>query len=261
MEKNQEQGLQFVPVTEGLGFHPFSDGLPYAPVSKTQGQAGAAPLSKGAGAVAAGSPTFAFPKPSVSATQSVQRAAAGAATARVSVPVAPQLISPPRPQSVPQAARPGVETARKAPPVEQRLIAEEKPGYIYLLKRFVAYGVDLLLSTSVLISVLFAWQAWDPRGLGKLLDPISIEMLGVIGLVFHWVLLLVTEVIFLSSFGKRLMGLKLAASRSEAILRAFFFVPVVAFGGLGILWALVDRRKRCWHDHIVDSQPIEVARL
>jgi hypothetical protein len=250
MEKNQDQGLQFVPVTEGLGFHPFSDGLPYAPVSKTQGQTAASPLTKGVGAVSAGSPTFAFPKPS-----------AGAATARVSVPVAPQLISPPRPQMAPQPARPGVETTRKNPPAEQRLIPEERPGYIYVLKRFVAYGVDLLLSASIAISLLFAWQAWDPRGLGKLLDPISIEMLGALGLVFHWVLLFLTEVVFLSSFGKRLMGLKLAASRSEAILRAFFFVPVAAFGGLGILWALVDRRKRCWHDHIVDSQPIEVARL
>ena len=30
---------------------------------------------------------------------------------------------------------------------------------------------------------------------------------------------------------------------------------------LGIVWALFDRKKRCWHDLVAGIQPIEVARL
>jgi uncharacterized RDD family membrane protein YckC len=85
--------------------------------------------------------------------------------------------------------------------------------------------------------------------------------LAAIGLGVHWLLLLVTEVTFMNTFGKRAFGLKLQGTRSAAFLRAFFFVPSALFFGLGIVWSLFDRRKRCWHDHFVDSQPIEVARL
>jgi hypothetical protein len=141
------------------------------------------------------------------------------------------------------------------------LAATERPGLLYVVKRVFAYGFDMLFGLSLFVGFLFAWQAWDPHGLARALNPVSIEVLLVSGLLLHWMMLLVMEVLFLSSPGKKLMGLRLQGSRSAAFLRAFFFVPSVAFAGLGVLWALVDRRKRCWHDHVVDAQPLEVARL
>ena len=55
---NQDQDLEFKPLTEGLGFQPFSDGLPYAPLSK-RGVPGA---TLGSGATVAGPHRFQIPR-------------------------------------------------------------------------------------------------------------------------------------------------------------------------------------------------------
>ena len=67
MGKNRwmtEPKLNFKPLSEGLGFHPYSNGLPYSPANPTP-QPASFPKSPatGTGAVAAGRPSFAFPKP------------------------------------------------------------------------------------------------------------------------------------------------------------------------------------------------------
>ena len=111
------------------------------------------------------------------------------------------------------------------------------------------------------MGLLYLWQAVDPNGLADWLQPLAIEEAILILALFHWSFLGLVEVAFLSSFGKRLFGLKLQGARSAAFLRVFFFVPSLAMMGIGIFWGLFDRRKRCLHDHLVDAQPIEVARL
>lgn len=37
-------------------------------------------------------------------------------------------------------------------------------------------------------------------------------------------------------------------SRMQCVLRFFAAVVSLAFFALGIVWALVDKKKRCWHD-------------
>ncbi len=79
--------------------------------------------------------------------------------------------------------------------------------------------------------------------------------------VFNWAITTAQEVAFSTSLGKRLFGLALNGSASAIFLRAFFFLPSVGFAGIGLIWALFDRRKRCWHDLVVDLQPTEIAYL
>ncbi len=63
MEKNSNTPLNFKPLSKGLGFHPYENGLPYSPTKSAPAPAPApAPRTSGTGAVAAGSPTFVFPK-------------------------------------------------------------------------------------------------------------------------------------------------------------------------------------------------------
>ena len=62
---------------------------------------------------------------------------------------------------------------------------------------------------------------------------------------------------FHTTLGKRLFGLALPGNAIAIFLRAFFFLPSALFCGVGLLWAAFDGRSRCWHDVVVDLQPIE----
>jgi len=94
-----------------------------------------------------------------------------------------------------------------------------------------------------------------------LINPGIVLIAGLFLAFFNWAITTAEEVAFGTSIGKRLFGLAIQGSASAIFLRAFFFLPSTCFGGIGILWALFDRRRRCWHDLVVDLQPIEIARL
>jgi uncharacterized RDD family membrane protein YckC len=79
--------------------------------------------------------------------------------------------------------------------------------------------------------------------------------------LFNWALVTAQEIAFGTTIGKRIFGLMIQGNTSAIFLRAFFFLPSLGFCGIGLLWSLFDRRKRCWHDVVVNVQPIEVARL
>jgi hypothetical protein len=90
----------------------------------------------------------------------------------------------------------------------------------------------------------------------------GIVMISVLFFVlFSWALITAQEIAFGTSVGKRVFGLMINGSTSAIFLRAFFFLPSIGFCGVGLLWSLFDKRKRCWHDVVVNVQPIEVARL
>lgn len=249
---NQKRGkkteLSFEPLSEGLGFHPFSDGLPYAPTSKAptaKASSQTRDLGMGAGAVSAGLPSFASPK--------IQ-------APRVSVPVAqPQPYQPQAPMVQPQRTSAALSTMVTSP----SLAAELEPsfGFGYMVKRVFAYLFDSLFNVGLCVGALSAalWrQDMNPE---VLLTP-GIVLVSVLFLaVFNWAITTAQEVAFGTSIGKRLFGLAIQGSTSAIFLRAFFFLPSICFGGIGILWAVFDRRRRCWHDLVVDLQPIEIARL
>ncbi|MGK5085555.1 RDD family protein [Bdellovibrionota bacterium FG-1] len=224
--------LKFQPLSEGLGFHPFSDGLPYAPIAKTQtsrvtAAASTASRSSGSGATVAGPVQY----------------------ARISVPVATQVAS--KNQKPTQAALP----AAQPPPLEADLGAE------YVFKRVFAYLLDTIINTGLCAGALSAALWKENLSPELLLNPGIVLLAGLFLGVFNWAITTAQEVAFGTSIGKRLFGLALQGTASALFLRAFFFIPSLCFAGIGLIWALFDRKRRCWHDLVVDLQPIEINNL
>lgn len=71
----------------------------------------------------------------------------------------------------------------------------------------------------------------------------------------NWALLAAQEVAFGTTIGKRIFGLHLDGTGFECFMRALFFIPSLLFGGIGVLMAVFDARKRCWHDRMTKLQP------
>jgi uncharacterized RDD family membrane protein YckC len=259
-----KKGIDFKPITQGLGFHPFSDGLPYAPVSKTASRPQATPhtpsrdlsagpgLSTGAGAVSAGKADFVYPT-----APRVNVPVASPAAPRVS-PQPQVQIQKPAPQKA--AATQKATAKQTATPVAQAF-GEPTFGYVYLLKRVLAYTLDTALNTSLLATGLSFALLNEDMNPDLLMNP-GIVMISVLFfLLFNWALVTAQEIAFGTTIGKRIFGLMIQGSTSAIFLRAFFFLPSLSFCGVGLLWSLFDKRKRCWHDVVVNVQPIEVARL
>ncbi len=258
MMQQGKKGIDFKPLTQGLGFHPFSDGLPYAPVSKSAARPQATPhsptrdsskdLNTGAGAISAGKADFVYP-------------------ARVNVPVASPVVpkASPKPQAQVKVQKPAVSktVAQQAPtatPAPQAF-GEPKFGFVYLLKRVLAYSLDTLLNTSLLATGLSFALLNEDMNPDLLMNP-GIVMISILFFtLFNWALVTAQEIAFGTTIGKRIFGLMIQGTTSAIFLRAFFFLPSFGFCGLGLLWSLFDKRKRCWHDVVVNVQPIEVARL
>jgi hypothetical protein len=134
-------------------------------------------------------------------------------------------------------------------------------GFAYLLRRSFAFVVDAVTNTTlcalalggVAIRLDMGWESFSSANL------IALSALFLI--MFNWAVITAQEVVFGTTLGKRMFGLVLRGETSAIFLRAFFFLASLVFGGLGIVWAIFDRRRRCWHDHAVDVQPIELAQL
>ncbi len=243
--------LQFRPLHEGLGFHPFSDGLPYAPAVPTTRK----PEPMGTGAVAAGParpvrapiaaptsipaprmPSLHAPKPAIplmAVGSTAVAATTGAATTGVTA-------------AIPQPSAPRIE---------------KNFGWSYPVARSFAFLFDLIFNlvlTATAVTVGLAFADLEPW---FLLEGELAAMTLFFLVAFCWALMATQEIALKTTLGKRLVGLKLRGSTAAIFLRAFFFIPSVAFGGVGILWALFDRDKRCWHDVAVDLQPTRITQL
>ena len=241
-----QKEIKFHAITPGLGFHPFSDGLPYAPVSKTVPKpttsAPTRDFSQGAGATAAGPATFVAPTP----------ARAPLPAPRVSVPVA-----------TPTRVAPTVNAAKKTAPTPAAAPEFHNPtyGFVYLLKRVCAYLLDTVLNLALLATGL-SFALWNQNVQPDVfMNPGLLILGGLFCLTFNWALVTAQEVAFGTSIGKRIFGLALRGSTAALFLRAFFFLPSLAFCGIGLAWSVFDRQRRCWHDLVVNVQPIEIARL
>ena len=219
--------VSFRPLSDGLGFHPFSDGLPYAPLTPSSftPSSGAAGQSSstgresrfmGTGAVAAGPPTIVLP----SGVMKVQRG------------------SLPRPL-----------VASTLP------VAEEVFHFSYVLKRFAAYTLDLLLVAGLLIGSLLV-LVWK-QSIEQAVFSNGYFLLAFAGFVWfsHWVLVGAQEVLFKTSLGKAFFGLSLEGSTVRIFARSALFLMSFGCAGMGIFWSLFDSRYRCWHDRLSQLQP------
>ncbi|MCC7442526.1 MAG: RDD family protein [Bdellovibrionales bacterium] len=254
MDSQDPTSLKFKPMTRGLGFHPFSDGLPYAPVSQ-------APKPKDL-------------QPPPGKAPSLPPAALGTQISRPSAPRLPlpparaipaQRITPPSAMGT-GAVSAGLPRFAPQPRVSVSVapgVPVERPGILYLAKRSLAYLLDTAVNVgSVGGSFAFAasQMGLGPRALFE--QPDTALLVSLFLFAFNWALVAGQEIAFGTSLGKRAFGLELDGRRAAAtFLRAFFFVFSLGCFGLGLLWAIVDRERRCWHDWLADLAPREIARL
>ena len=206
----------------------------------------------GSGATAAGRPSYA---PSYSNSGAVTALEAGA------IPATPTPYSPARPQapriSVPVVSKPSPVQPESTPSLE----LPPAYGLGYMFKRVSAYLLDSAFNLALCAGALSV-ALWKQDMSPELLVNPSIVLVASLFLgVFNWAITTAQEVAFGTSLGKRLFGLALNGSTSAIFLRAFFFLPSACFAGIGLFWSLFDKRKRCWHDLVVDLQPIEIARF
>lgn len=220
MEKTQAKNRTPSEKSAPLQFKPLSSGLGFHPFSDGLPYAPATPKnSPGTGATSAGPPAFVRPAPRVVTAAPVRPATQVAAAA---------------------AAAPTVEAL----------------GTAYLAQRALAFVFDIALQTG-LGTVLFWFAARQgDLTLEMIRHPSVAFVLAIFAILINWVMLTFQEVTFRTSLGKKLLGLTLDGSRGALFVRAFFFMPSFFFGGVGVLWAIVDRRKRGWHDWIADCQPM-----
>lgn len=264
MEKQRE--IQFKPLTDGLGFHPFSDGLPYSPQSPSTKPT----PTTGTGAVAAGRPTFAPQSPAVPTARSMpQIPQAPTGLSRVDTnPRLPQI--PTQLQSAPieeivdrlkrEIATSHQKTNEKksasaAPaPVEMIGVRTHYP-FSYLFQRIFAWVIDSAFNLSVAATVLsFALLKTEVLGLAPR-SNFSLMLMAVFLFICNWAAIAGQEVAFGTSLGKRVFGLRLPGTGTDAFIRAVAFIPSILLGGIGILVAVFDSRKRCLHDRFASLQP------
>jgi hypothetical protein len=259
---DKSPNLSFHPLSEGLGFHPFSDGLPYAPLSKGQSkgqragdgqkdfQRGSQPsrgdLSQGDGAIAAG------PQKMMPFTHATIRRSSGVIP-QVSVPTAN------RENRMSNILIDADSKKIKSPPSDN--LNASLFGYSYLFKRSLAYLLDFFLDVFLISGAmeLLIWKQNINRSVFSNPTVMLIFILFLFG--SHWILMTSQEVLFKTTVGKSIFGLKLRGSSLMLVLRAFFFIPSSTFFGLGLIWGLFDSQKRCWHDRVVNIQPQEIAKL
>jgi hypothetical protein len=154
-------------------------------------------------------------------------------------------------------------TVQQAPtPAPQTIPNIEKNfGWTYPLARSFAFLLDVtfnILVTATVVTVALAFADLEPW---FLLEGNLAGMTLFFLVAFSWALMAVQEILFKTTVGKRVMGLKLRGTATEIFLRSFFFLPSIGFAGAGILWALFDRDKRCWHDVAINLQPTRITQL
>ena len=241
--------ITFRPLTEGLGFHPFSDGLPYAPITKKPytGSQNTTP-GAGLGAVSAGPPQLAHSVPQPRFAPSVPL---NLKSSKASGPVI-------------EAKAEALNLTGKKISLQDSLrssIEDWVPGYAYLIKRVAAYLFDSTLNSLIfgIIAVEFIWK--QDASLDILTHSSVILAASLLMFFWNWILIAIQETLFGVTVGKYIFGLSLRGSGVILFLRSFFFIPSISFLGVGLLFSLFDRRKRCWHDRVVGVQPLETPKV
>jgi len=243
-EQNTKSDIEFKPLTQGLGFHPFADGLPYAPNGRNA--PGQNPtLSKGTGAVAAGNPSFSYPR-TQPAIQSTPMTNPSIDRIRKELEVLAQARARQNTPPVSVVSTPVSAVSH---------LNFKSFGMGYSFARVAAYFIDSAFNLSICAAILStALVSKDIEALGLYqLKPLLIA--GTFLFLCNWSLIAAQEVAFGTSLGKRIFGLKLEGTGMEVFMRAVLFIPSLMFSGLGILMAIFDSRKRCWHDQVTQLQP------
>ena len=164
----------------------------------------------------------------------------------------------------PSFARPTkLNQATQKAETDKPLLREETFGFSYLFKRMIAYFIDSFFNISVcVIALTYILIHEDIRIESLVIGPDLAFLIVTFLFVFNWALITAQEVTFRSSLGKRIVSLQLSgSSASKLLLRSFLFILSGFFCGIGLLWGLFDKQKRCWHDVVTDIQPVNLTKL
>jgi uncharacterized RDD family membrane protein YckC len=140
--------------------------------------------------------------------------------------------------------------------VQAPLLSPSRLGWGYLALRLSAFLIDGIAHLSLSILILMGVLALLGHAPMVLFEPGIIEAATVFALVLAWSLSTAQEVALGSTPGKRMLGLRLDGSAGLLFLRSILFVPSVLLMGSGVLWSLLNRERRCWHDAAVGIQPM-----
>jgi uncharacterized RDD family membrane protein YckC len=233
--------LEFKPLNDGLGFHPFSDGMPYAPVSKSPQQIANRPLS------------YARNEPTLGSLNNTKTNLLQDHPPRIHVPIAYE-----HSKTGPVFTRENIQSQTPADAVQTSSETMSSYGLIYLLKRVIAYCLDTVFNALLMGGVLYAVFS-ARKGSLKLFEESEVWIfLSLAFIGFNWIFIILEETFFKTTLGKRLFGLEFRSSGVGLFFRGMSFPFSVLAMGLGLIWALIDKNKRCWHDLIFKAQPEEM---
>ena len=207
-----------------IQFKPLNEGLGFHPFSEglpyspsSKTRQSPAKTITGTGAIAAGAPSFSR--------------------------TIPQISQP----------KPAVPVTFPAEPVP---VKNTRNGFAYLCRRVSAYLFDSIINLA-LCGIALGWALWKQNIQPDFfLNPEVGSALLLFMMFFNWALITAQEIAFGSSTGKRLFGLKIPGPVSMLLLRSFLFLVGFSFCGVGLLWAIFDRDRRCWHDLATGMQPV-----
>jgi uncharacterized RDD family membrane protein YckC len=138
---------------------------------------------------------------------------------------------------------------------------EARFGFVYTTKRILAYLTDTLINCALGGGALIGIAAYQNLNLTLLFSPGVIFVFLAFLAILNWALITAQEIVFGATLGKKTFGLYLDASTGAIFRRAVFFIFSVAFSGVGIVWAVFDSKRRCWHDVVSGVQPQELAKI
>jgi uncharacterized RDD family membrane protein YckC len=129
--------------------------------------------------------------------------------------------------------------------------------YAGIITRLLALVIDIIiisaaiLFTTQVLNLVINFLGIDDRWL---MDAFDIFQRIFLQLLFPVLYFVVLTGIFGQTFGKLLMGIRVTNYNGDAIgigksaLRFFMFTFVIGLGMVGIIWILIDKRRRGWHD-------------
>ncbi len=265
----EKEKLEFKPINRGLGFHHLAEEPKKKSSNQIKNSASGPSVKKtfsefnfgishpATGATAAGRPDFSMMLDQRTTPMPIYQPQS---------PAAPKNNSTQKISGKPSILHASPSNALPNPRV-LKFTSSEKPvglpklrasyGLNYSLKRFFAYLIDSVMNITLcgIAFILVLQQLEVPLSFSFIREFILTGGLFLIG--FSWIMVLAQEIAFGTSLGKRFFNLAITGSNSALFLRAFFFIVSFGFFGLGILWALFDSDRRCWHDIIVETQPQE----
>jgi hypothetical protein len=156
---------------------------------------------------------------------------------------------------------PAAKPAAPAVAPKPLLQTDQTLGFEYLLKRVLSFMVDSFLNI-LLSSAILGFCLWSQSNNFDFMMNSGVLVISACFLLFfNWAMITSQEILFHTSIGKKLFGLRLQGSLGAILGRAVLFIPSAAFFGLGVIWAAFNKDRVTWYDAATGIQPKEVAEI